>query len=144
MRYEGQDNALLWSRFPNHWFELHPHEPITGASSQEVRERVLSLLPQIEAGNLDEPFDKLPYSPPKRPEKIKEIEHPTHQAKAVIVRHEEKRYEVGYLVYAPDGKYFPVSTPSIGILGWEWGRARKNTLTLADDLPSAEQIAMQS
>lgn len=142
MRYEGQGKALYWTRFPQDWIELHPRKPVAGASHQEVREQVLALLPRVEAGDTDARFIRKPYLPPKRPEKVQEIEHATHQAKAIIVKHNEKRYAVAYQVYAPDGSYFPVSTPSIGVPGWEWGRARTQTLTLADNLPDAEQVAI--
>ncbi len=142
MRYEGQDKARLWTRFPDDWIELHPRIPITGKSHPEVRNQVLALFPIVEAGGTDDQFIRKPYLTPKRPQKVEEIEHPTHQAKAIIVRHEEQRYEVTYRVYAPDGHYFPVSTPSIGIAGWEWRRARTQVHTLADDLQSAREIAI--
>lgn len=142
MRYEGQGKARLWTRFPDDWIELHPRVPITGKSQPEVRNQVRALFPIVEAGGNDDQFIRKSYLAPKRPEKVQEIEHPAYQANAVIVRHEEQRYEVVYRVYAPDGRYFPVSTPSIGIAGWEWGRARLQVHTLADDLQSAEQIAV--
>ena len=58
-------------------------------------------------------------------------------------------YEVRYFVYAPNGRYIPAVTPSVGELEWEWGvtypqDAEGRALrTLADDLESAESVAIE-
>lgn len=147
IRYEGDQDIKaslfpIWRKNPEGWFELWPREPLTASSSEEAKSKVAPLLPQIEDGSIDDQFEKRPYRPPVPPKLVKEIEHPTHIVKAVIVQNAEGRYQALYRVYAPDGKYIPVSTPSIGELGWEWGRARTETNTFADDLKSAEEIAI--
>lgn len=145
LRWQGVGPAepLGWRRNPDDWFELWPHVPLLASSMEDAKAQFQPMLLQIEDGRMDDQFDRHPYRPPVRPELVAEIEHPDRQAKARIVRHADGRYQVGYLVYAPDGKYFPVMTPSIGELGWEWGVARRETNTFADDLSSAVQIARE-
>lgn len=137
---EGETPVLGWRQNPENWIQLRPHQALPASSMNEARAKIAPLLPQIEAGSIDDQFESVPYQPPHRPHLVKKIEHTTHWARARIVQQAEGRYEVDYLVYAPDGKYFPAATPSIGELGWEWGRPRVETRTLADDLTSAEEI----
>ena len=108
---------------------------------QEAKVLFTPLLPHIEDGSIDDRFEKRPYQPPVSPLVVKEIEHPTYVAKALIVQHSQGHYEVRYRVYAPAGRYFPAQTPGIGELNSDWGRARIETATFANSLGSAEEIA---
>lgn len=138
---EGEPKPMSWKRDPAGWFKLQPREPPFAWTMKDAKAMISPLLTKIADGSLDSQFDRHPYRLPDHPEAIKEIENPTYMAKARIVRHKNGQFQVGYLVYAPDGKYLPASTPSVGVLGWEWGVARSNISTFADDLPSAEHIA---
>lgn len=154
MRYEGEERTRRgdvpsWHRKPEGWFELWPHEPLMASSNIEAKAMVAPLLPQIEDGSIDHLFDIRPYVPPIQPELIKQIDHPNRIAMAQIVQYPDGLYAIGYKVYAPNGHYLPASTPSInGELDFEWGvtyetDAEGNRLrTLADDLVSAEEIAL--
>lgn len=153
MRYEGDEPLPAtpipaWNRSPDDWFELHPRQPLLATSMQDAKEKFAPLLPQVEAGAIDEQMERKPYRLPIRPTRIKEIEHPTRVARAVIVQHSDGPFEVHYYVYAPNGRYFPASTPSISSeLEWEWGvtwatdEVGTTLKTLADSLASAEEIA---
>ena len=153
LRYEG-DRELPswplchWSHRPEGWFELWPIEPLYASSSGEAKDKYLPMMLYVEDGSRDDEFRKIPYQPPVVPQLIKEIEHPTCVAKARIVQYPDGLFSVGYLVYAPNGRYMPASTPSIGAeLEWEWGVTRvqndqgEELRTLADCLESAEEIA---
>ncbi len=143
LRYEGaEEPPANWRRKPDDWFTLRPHELLRAASMEEAKSLFSPLLAQIADGSIDDQFERQPYKPPVLPQVVREIEHPTYVAKVLIVQYPEGRYELRFRVYAPDGKYFPAQTPSIGELGWEWGRARIETTTFADDLASAEQAAL--
>jgi hypothetical protein len=153
MRYEGGGSIPdgpfpHWKKNPQGWVELWPREPLRASSMEEAKRKFAPMLRQVEDGSLDERFEKRPCRPPARPARVKEIDHPTHVARAVIVQHPEGMYEVGYLVYAPNGRYFPAATPSISSeLEWEWGvtwvqdENGQDMRTLADDLEDAEEIA---
>lgn len=153
LRYEGDGPVPkgfypVWRKEPAGWFELWPREPLLASSMDEARDRFTPLLPGLEDGSTDEHYKRNSYEPPGRPTRIEEIEHPTHRAHAVIVKHSDGHFEVGYLVYAPNGKYFPAATPSISEeLDWEWGvtwttdESGRDLRTLADDLESARPIA---
>ena len=143
LRYEGDKEAPQgWNRNSQDWYELWPREPLKASSMEEAKALFTPLLPQIEDGSLDDQFERRPYQPPILPLVVKEIEHLSHVAKTLIVQHTSGIYELRFRVYAPDGKYYPAQTPSIGERGWEWGRARMETTTYADDLESAEQVAL--
>lgn len=143
LRWEGEGEAspMGWKRNPENWIELWPHMPLRASSMEQAKVEFTPLLPQIEDGIIDHQFEKRPYRPPTLPHLVAKIEHPTHLAESVIVQHTAGRYEVRYRVYAPDGRYFPAATPSIGELGWDWGCPRRQTATFADDFASAQQIA---
>ena len=145
LRYEGEGEVkpMGWKRDPVGWVEVWPREPLLAWSMDEAKAQFQPLLPQIEDGNLGEQYERRAYLLPVRPKLVAEVEHPTHQARARILRWPDGRYQVRYLVYAPDGRYFPASTPSVGVLGWEWGVAREDIETFADDLASAERIASE-
>ena len=139
-----------WQKKPEAWFELWPRNPIRAFSTSEAKVLVEPLRPGLEDGSLDSEFEKRPYHPPVAPELIKDIEHTARIAKARIVQYPDGIYSVGYLVYAPNGRYMPASTPSISAeLEWEWGVTRMQDehghelRTLADNLESAEQIAAE-
>jgi hypothetical protein len=153
IRYEGEGETpkgILppWRKDPEGWFELWPLEPLYASSSGEAKDKYLPMLPYVEDGSRDDEFRKIPYQPPVVPQLIKDIEHPTYVSKARIVQYPDALFSVGYLVYAPNGRYMPASTPSISAeLEWEWGVTRVQTeegeelRTLADCLESAEDIA---
>lgn len=153
LRYEGPEPVPTgafphWTRRPEGWFELWPREPLLASSMDEARERIDPLLPGLEDGSADDRYAKRPYVPPVRPTRVEEIEHATHHARAVIVQWPEGHYEVGYIVYAPNGRYFPAATPSISTeLDWEWGVTSmaddegRELRTLASNRESAREIA---
>ncbi len=154
LRYEGAGEVPTglfphWRRSPEGWFELWPLEPMLAYSMEEAKLLFEPLLPQIEDGRLDAQFEKRPFQPPIVPQWVKEIEHITHVAMARIMRYPDGLYSVGYLVYAPNGRYLPASTPNVST-DWysEWGvayatdEAGQRLRTLADDLTSAEEIAV--
>ena len=154
LRYEGnetdaKDRFPHWRRNPAGWFELLPKEPLLASSMEEAKAKFTPMLPQIEDGSIDDQFDRRPYVPPIIPQQIKELEHPVCIAKARIAQYPNDLYVVGYLVYAPNGRYLPASTPSISSdLEYEWGvtyatdEEGQRLSTLADDLASAEEIAI--
>jgi hypothetical protein len=153
MRYEGE--TLLpngrppnWHKHPDGWFELRPHELLLAWSSQEAKEKFTPLLPLVEDGKHDNLFDRRPYEPPVRAALVRELEHPTRVAKARIGLYPDGRYRILYAVYAPNGRYMPLVTPSVSAeLDWEWGSmsptddAGRELTTYADDLESAMEIA---
>lgn len=153
LRFEGEgevpgQSLSPWNRSPEGWFELWPLQPMFASSRDEAISLFEPLLPQLEDGSIDGLFEKRPYQPPARPAFIKDINHPDYIAAARIVKHGNGIYEVAYVVYAPDGKYFPVSTPSVSEdPDFEWGitymrdEAGRRLQTMADDLASAEEIA---
>lgn len=153
LRYEGSetdDKGCFphWRRNPAGWFELLLKEPLLASSMEEAKAKFAPMLAQIEDGSIDDKFTRRPYEPPVVPQQIKEIEHPVCLAKARIVQYPTGLYSVGYLVYAPNGRYFPASTPSISYdLEYEWGvtyatdEEGQRLSTLADDLADAEDIA---
>ena len=155
LRYEGAEKLPQsiniiphWKKNPEGWFELWPVEPLLASSMDEAKAKYLPLLPLAEDGSAEERFEKRPYQPPTRPQFVKEIEHATHHAKARILRYSDDLFSVVYLVYAPNGKYLPASTPSISAdLDYEWGvtyEEDENSTplqTMADNLFSAEEIA---
>lgn len=127
---------------------MWPLAPLYASSMEEAKAIYLSLLPYLEDGSKDGEFRKIPYQSPVVPQLIKEIEHPVYDAKARIVQYPDALFSVAYLVYAPNGRYMPASTPSISAeLEWEWGVTRvqndqgEELRTLADCLESAEEIA---
>ena len=133
---------------PDGWVMLWPKEAITGSDAQSTQAAALHLLELAAERMSDHLFDLRPFELPARPSLIKEIEHPTARATARIVQRLDGNFEATYLVYAPDGKYFPASTPSIGELGWEWGVTWADDengapqRTLANDMASLEEIAV--
>ena len=106
------------------------------------------ILSQVEDGSIDASFDKKPYQLPVKPLFVEDMTHSTHRAYARIVQHANGFYQVAYSVYAANGRYFPVSTPSISAdPDYEWGIAKihdetgNRVNTMADSLPSAQEIA---
>lgn len=153
LRYEGPEPVPAgpfphWRHDPTGWIELWPREPLLAGSLGEARERIDPLLPGLEDGSTDDLFEKRPYVAPVRPTRVEELEHPTHHARAVISRWPEGHFEVSYLVYAPNGRYFPAASPAISAeLDWEWGvtwmedENGGGLRTLAGSLESAREIA---
>lgn len=154
LRFEGAGEIPVksffpWETAPEGWFELWPMEPMLASSREEAKALFEPILPQVEDGTIDESFEKRPYQPPAKPQFVKEIEHLTHLAKARIVKHENGVYQIGYAVYAPNGRYLPVSTPSVSTdRDFEWGvpyvrdEEGRPLQTMADDPTSAEEIAI--
>jgi hypothetical protein len=155
LRYEGTviPERLpfgVWRRQPESWFELYPEEPLLASSMEEARELIKPHREALEEVEYCEGYARRPYLPPAVPEKVQVIHHPTRIAEAIIARHTDGRFEVFYKVYAPNGRYFPVSTPSISSeMDWEWGvtwpkdESGKDLQTFADSLESAEAIAVR-
>jgi len=140
MRYDGIGKPLMWQRFPDDWWEFWPIEPIRATHLDQAKAASAGAALRLESGD-ETGFTKRRYEPSVRPIVVKEIDHPDRMAKAIIAQHADGRFQVFYHVYAPDGLYLPVSTPSVGELGWEWGQAGPLQKTFADSLQSALEIA---
>ena len=153
LRYEGEGEVPSgpfphWRRNPEGWFELWPREPLLASSMEEAKAKFAPLFPYVEDGSIDDQFEKRPYQTPVMPQLVEEIEHPTHVARTQIVQYPDGLYAVGYLVYAPNGRYLRATSPTISNgFGWEWGvmyvqdEEGQCLRTLADDLASAQEIA---
>ena len=149
LRYEGNGDIPTgpwphWRRNPEGWFELWPHEPLIAYTMDEARARYLRILPDVEYGAHDEWFDRRPCQARVIPELVKELEHESLDAMARIYMYPDSLFAVHYFV-----KYFSRFVEE-GALGpeWEWGGTwmkddeGQRIRTLADDLSSAEQIAL--
>ena len=155
LRYDGPGAPTAkgltpWRQNPEGWFELWPREPLLASTMDEAKALFTPLLPHIEDGSIDDQFEMRPYTPPAKSEFIKDLTHSARVAFARIVRWPDGLFEVKYYVYAPNGRYFPASTPSISTeLEWEWGVTQvsdeegRPLRTLADDLESAEKTAVE-
>ena len=152
-RYEGPGEvprgSRPWRRNPDGWIELLPRVPVIACTFEEAKRITGERRPGLEDGSSDEHYVHRPHVPPRRPTLVNEIEHPIAVAKALILANPGGDFEVTYRVYAPDGRYFPAASPSIGEIGWEWGvtwvRGRDGSFlrTMADCLVDAETIARQ-
>lgn len=154
LRYEGSAEPFRGrfpspNREPEGWVELWPSERLFASSKEEAKEKFAPLLAQLERGDFT-CFERRLYELPRRPVLVKQIEHSTRMAQALITCDEAGTYRVSYRVYARNGRYFPAASPSISAdLEMQWGmtwpkdEAGKPLRTLADDLESAERIAIE-
>jgi hypothetical protein len=152
LRYEGPEpppgqRYPRLNQGPEGWVELWPVEPLLASSMQEAKVQFAPLLAQLERGDFAG-FERRPYMLPVRPILVRQIDHPTHMARALIACRTDGIHQITYQGYAPNGRYFPASGPSIGEdLDLEWGviwvqdRVGKPLRTLAADLESAEIVA---
>lgn len=152
LRYEGPEPPAGQryphpSREPEEWVEWWPLELLRASSMAEAKERFAPLLAQLERGDFAG-FERRPYVLPTRPTPVKQIDHPTFIARALVARRGDGVYQISYQVYAPNGRYFPATGPSLSDdLNCEWGvvwttdEAGKPLRTLADTLESAEAAA---
>jgi hypothetical protein len=136
--YVRQKSAGLF-RPPEECVELWPIPPITAPTAQEARDKALLLLEIADSGTQEELFEQRPCPMPKR---MQTIHSPTHKASALIIKHAESRYEVRYfgdLVGCDWETGWRLGVPDEKREDWPPGFMM---YTIADDLPSAEQIAV--
>lgn len=154
LRYEGSAEPFKGrypspGRDPGGWVELWPSEPLFASSMEEAKAKFAPLLAQLERGDFTD-FERRPYVVPRRPALVRQIEHPTRLAQALITCDEAETYRVSYRVYARNGHYFPAASPSISTdpemewgMAWPKNEAGKPLRTLADNLESAERVAIE-
>lgn len=136
MRRRGEGNPLKPRLEPDEWVVLSPREEMSETTLPAAKERASGLMEQIGVGQLDDQFEITPYTPPIRPERIAEIDHPNGKVKAIVLRRADGRHEVRYFAHELLGVWSKSQTEE-----WDWVRTRWDKATYADELVSAKEIA---
>lgn len=145
-RYVGdqEPGPLGWRPTSENTQVIEFEEPYSAPNLREGKDRAKALLTSFIENDLGGVRSQRAYSKPPSPTPIKTIMHPSGRGRAEIKKWAYDRYEVFVFVVAPDGLYFPETTPSIGPNSDEsWGRANFGRRTLADSLEAAEQAALE-
>lgn len=149
MRWEQNSQSakpVLWRHNPQNWFEMWPYEPLLAPTNAEVRAAAVEQLPQLDDASAEHHYEKRPYTPPQKPAILETIDHPSDLAKALILKHAQAHFEVRYFSFMDFGRdtdYVRTAVPGSQYFDEQNRPIPWVTLTLADGLVSARQVAIE-
>jgi hypothetical protein len=141
LRWQGEGKPRLPNVEPDEWIELWPTEPAVFDDLNTGKRAAVQALEGYNHGTFDwGALETLPYNP-LRWELAEEVPHPDLRTMAAIGLRSDGRYEVRYFEYDQSWEAEPGAPTEYRNDEWEWWRVRSETLTMADSLDSAREIA---